>query len=231
MSASIGEMELMSTAPLRAKVPPTPTATPTRAISRGSPAAIRVPSMTMSTSAAMAMPRISEMPNSSETSSVISLLARAVTPAEETSWAMSWTCWRTAGASPLIEVLNWTWAIAAVPSSDTNRMPCEASSWRLARASLAAPASSSLVPASSFCLARGEGSLLLAELGVDGLGGHAGRGHLLLGGGQLGLAGGQLGRPTHPAAPCPADACCSPAARSVTALSSWAWVANGSTVP
>ena len=51
ISASIGEMELMSTTPLRAKVPPTPTATPISAISSGSPAATRVPSMRIRTRA------------------------------------------------------------------------------------------------------------------------------------------------------------------------------------
>ena len=201
------------------------------AISSGSPAAISVPSITISTKAAMAMPMISEMPNSSEMSSVISLLASAVTPAEEVSWAMSWTCWRTAGVSPLMEVLNWTWAIAAVPSSETKRMPWDASAWRLPRSSLAAPASSSLVPASSFAWPAARAAFCWPELGLDDGGDMPGRGQLLLRGGQLGLAGVQLGGRTHPAGP----GLLRPAARrrrwSVTAWSSWACVANGSTVP
>ena len=140
----------MSVAPLRANVPPTPTATPTTAISSGSPAAIRVPSMMIRTRAATAMPMISAVPKSSEMSSLISLLGSAVTLAAETSLTMSWTSWRTSGLRPLMEVLNWTCAIAALPSSETKRRPFEASSWRAPRASLASPASSSWVPASSF---------------------------------------------------------------------------------
>ncbi len=75
MRASMGEMELMSNRPERANVTPTPTPTPMMAISSGRPAAIRVPSMMISTRAATAMPMISAAPKSSEMSSVISLLA------------------------------------------------------------------------------------------------------------------------------------------------------------
>ncbi|MNI70127.1 hypothetical protein D3C73_1259190 [compost metagenome] len=73
--ASMGEMELMSITLVSANVPPTPTATPISAMTRGSPAAMRVPSMRTRTRAATATPTISATPKISETSSVISLLA------------------------------------------------------------------------------------------------------------------------------------------------------------
>ena len=63
---------------------------------------------------------------------------------------MSWTCCRTSGVRPLMEVLNCTWAMAALPSSDTKRIPCGRLQLAFAEPQLGGAASSSLVPASSF---------------------------------------------------------------------------------
>ena len=74
MSASMGEMEDISMTLVRAMVPPTPTPTPIDGHEQRQAGGPEVPSMMSSTAAATAMPTTSEMPNSEDTSSTISLL-------------------------------------------------------------------------------------------------------------------------------------------------------------
>ena len=154
MSASMGEMELMSTAPLRANVAPTPTADAhdghQQRQAGGDQGAQHHDQHQGGDGDA------EDLRDAEELGDVLGdFLAgqgRDAGGGEFRGDVLDLL--PDLGVRPLMEVLNCTWAIAALPSSETNRMPWDASSWRLPGRKLRAPAaSSSLVPASSCCLA------------------------------------------------------------------------------
>ena len=138
-----------------ARVPPTPAPTPSTAISSGSPAATRVPSMISSTAAATARPMTSAAPKSEERSCRISLEKSTSTPAASGPAAMDLMSARCAVVSASVEPLKVTCATAVDPSREMKRMPSEAPAWRAAKASSASPVARSLAPCSSLASASG----------------------------------------------------------------------------
>ena len=132
------------------------------------------------------------MPKSSEMSSVISLLARAVTPAEEISAAMSWTCCAHLGSQTVdggleLHLGDGGLAVLRHKPHSLGRLQLALAGRKLGGARLQFPGAGV-----ELCLALREGRLLLPKLRLDRGGRHAGGGHLLFCRLKLGLSRSQF---------------------------------------
>ena len=170
MTPSTGVTDTISTTPDSDSAARTPMPTPTSALRIGSPAPTRVPSMATRTIAAMTRPTSSPPPRMDGMPEAISVEKSTATPGVGCALNASWTALFVAGATSNCVSVNMTGATAALPSSDTSRIPDDI--WSRAAPSLELAA---------LCI---ELRLALVELGL--LGGQAGCG-LVERSGRLGL--------------------------------------------
>ncbi len=123
MTPSTGVTDTISTTPDSDSAARTPMPTPTSALRIGSPAPTRVPSMAMRTIAAMTRPTNSPPPRMDGMPEAISVEKSTTTPWFGCVLNASWTALFVAGETSNWVSVNMTGATAALPSSDTSRIP------------------------------------------------------------------------------------------------------------
>ena len=154
MTPSTGVTDTISTTPDSDSAARTPMPTPTSALRIGRPAPTSVPSMTIRTIAAITSPTNSPPPRMDGIPEAISVEKSVATPGIGCVPNASWTALLVSGVTSNWVSVNMTGATAAVPSSETSRIPDDIWSRAAPPSSLLRCASSCALPASSSaCLA------------------------------------------------------------------------------
>jgi len=149
MTPSTGVTDAISIALDSDSAARTPMLTPISAVRIGSPAPMSVPSITISTSAAITTPAISPIPMMAGVVCATSAENSTPTPSigDRSKWS-STACLVVSGSSKLL-IVKAILTIAVLPSVETVRMPDERSSSAAPRSSTPACASSCFADASS----------------------------------------------------------------------------------
>ena len=163
MTPSTGVTDTISTTPDSDSAARTPMPTPTSALRIGSPAPTRVPSMTTRTMAAMTRPTSSPTPRMLGMPDAISVEKSTATPGIGSLAKASWTALLVAGETSNWVAVNMTGATAALPSSDTSRMPGRHVEQRRAGLELAALRIELRLACVELCLLGGEAGCGLVE--------------------------------------------------------------------
>ena len=156
MMPRIGVTDVISSTLESESAPSVAMPTPMSAVRIGSPAATSVPSRAKRTIAAITRPASSLGPTTDGTSDAMEEEKPAETPSTGASSKAATSASFVACVTAICGSVNDTMAIAALPSSETSRMP-------EARSSSVAPASSFFVAAASFAGAASSSACLLAD--------------------------------------------------------------------